>query len=123
MDCANCRKKECYEGKDCSGITEEVADHYLADKGDLEIARVASFVEARFYRKLTRLEELINFSKEMNYTKLGIAFCIGLSEEAEVLQKILEEEGFKISSVCCKVCGILKERLELEKIEKGREDS
>ena len=108
---------ECYGGKDCVGITDTVVDQYSGSTRDSHTARVASSIEARFYGKLTRLGELIRFAKEMTYTHLGIAFCIGLSKEAQTLQAVLEKEGFTVSSVCCKVCGIMKDRFQFEKIE------
>jgi len=117
VNCANCEKMDCYEGKDCVGIARAVVDRYLSSEDDSHTARVASSVEARFYGKLTRLGELIRFAREMSYRHLGIAFCIGLSQEAKTLQAVLEREGFTVSSVCCKVCGIMKERLQFEKID------
>ena len=55
----------------------------------------------------------------MRYKHIGIAFCIGLSEEAQILYNILKNH-FKVSSVCCKICGINKENLGLHKIIDGR---
>jgi len=72
--------------------------------------------------KLTRLEELIIFCKKMNFKKVGIAFCIGLEEEAKILHRILEEH-FDVYSVCCKVCGIDKEKFELKKIKKASHET
>ena len=69
--------------------------------------------------KLTRLEELARFCSEMNFKKIGVAFCIGLEEEAKILHKILEK-NFDVFSVCCKVCGIDKEKSGLKKIKEDR---
>ncbi len=51
-----------------------------------------------------RVLELIEFNRKMGYKKIGLAFCIGLSDEASRVSKVLEERGFKVYSVCCK-CG------------------
>lgn len=59
--------------------------------------------------KVSPLEELIRFAKEMGYENLGIAFRIGLSNEARMLSEVLEG-NFRVTSVCCRVCGIDKER-------------
>jgi uncharacterized metal-binding protein len=69
--------------------------------------QVATDVEAEFYMKKTRLEELMIFADRMGYRHIGIAFCIGFSEEAKILSDILSRK-FEVSSVCCKVCGIDK---------------
>jgi len=77
--------------------------------------RAASAVEARRYGKETRLGEIILFAKELGYKKIGLAFCIGLSEEAKIIEEILSKH-FEVVSVCCKVCGIGKKDFDLPQI-------
>jgi uncharacterized metal-binding protein len=86
-----------------------------------ELARQASIQEAECYMKLPegltmrypRVEEIIQFAKKMGYKKLGIASCLGLKDEAEILTEILENRGFEVVSVCCKVGGTPKEKIDL----------
>jgi len=111
MKCATCQEKECRNGKDCSGVAEDI--EYTGE--DLDCMQVAAAIEGQHYMQKTRLEELILFAKQMGYQKLGIAFCIGLANEAATITRILKKD-FEVYSVCCKVCGIPKERYELEKI-------
>lgn len=99
-----------------------------------EFARQASIVEGEAYMKTpwapdtlstvtTRLEEIINFARKMGYKRLGVAFCIGLMNEARILIPILENRGFEVISVCCKTGGVAKEEIGLkdeEKIRPGR---
>jgi uncharacterized metal-binding protein len=62
----------------------------------------------------------------MGYQKLGVAFCMGLISEAEVLIQILENAGFQAVSVCCKTGGIPKEEIGVrdeDKIVPGRHES
>jgi uncharacterized metal-binding protein len=68
------------------------------------------------------LEEIILFAQKMDYRKLGIAFCIGLSGEAKKLAEILRDH-FNVESVCCKACGIPKEELKLEKIHRDQSET
>jgi len=77
--------------------------------------RAASAIEGRYYGKETRLGETVLFAKELGYKKIGLAFCIGLSEEAKVVDEILSRH-FEVVSVCCKVCGINKKDFELQQI-------
>ena len=113
MKCGHCDNKQCTSGKDCTGKAEEVAGLY---KGEIrDIARVASRTEARYYMKEPRIVEIIEFAKAMAYKKIGIAFCIGLSREAEIVHSILEKD-FEVYSVCCKVCGISKKDFAFEAI-------
>ncbi|OYD14106.1 hypothetical protein CH330_09365 [candidate division WOR-3 bacterium JGI_Cruoil_03_51_56] len=114
MNCAECPDKKCYQGKDCFGLRDEVLKAYQ-DPETLKMTKIATGLEGNYYMKLTRLQELIRFAKAMGYEHLGIAFCIGFSDEARVLNAILKQR-FKVSSVCCKTCGIEKEKLGLDKI-------
>lgn len=70
----------------------------------------------------TRLQETIEFCKRMNYKKLGLAFCTGLQHEASVLNRILEKNGFEVTSVICKVGGINKEDFGIKKENKINPD-
>lgn len=115
MKCALCEDKKCYEGKNCIDevLLPGILDRYSGE--DLITFKKAAFIEARYYMKKTRLEELILYAKEMGYERLGIAFCIGMENEARVLHNILAPD-FEVRSVCCKVCGLNKDDFDLEKL-------
>lgn len=111
MKCSNCETKDCYRGKNC--VPKEMQDY----KGeDLKIMKAASSIEAEYYMQKTRLEEIILFAKELKYERIGVAFCIGLENEARTFCEILEKH-FSVDSVCCKVCGTEKEEYGLDKIQ------
>ncbi|MFC1564875.1 DUF1847 domain-containing protein [candidate division KSB1 bacterium] len=118
MNCAPCGKKTCDDGEMCTEIDMEFFKNYSAEETG-KIFKNSSDVEAEGYMKLTRIEEIVLFSKKMNYKRLGIAFCIGLEEEAKILYKILKKH-FRVSSICCKVCGISKDEMKIQKIVDGR---
>jgi len=119
MKCALCGNKECTSGKDCTGIREEVLEAYTGEM--LSINRGAAHIEATCYMTKTRIEEVIEFARTMGYKRLGIAFCIGLSSEAEKIHEILGQH-FEVYSVCCKVCGIPKKTLKLKAL-RGNSDA
>ncbi len=56
-----------------------------------------------------RIVEIIEFAKRMQYTRLGLVFCLGLRQEAATTTKILEANGFEVVSVVCKVGAVPKE--------------
>ena len=60
-----------------------------------------------------RVEEVVQFARRMHYRKLGIAFCAALRSEAAVLNTILENRGFDVTSVCCTVGGLPVETVGL----------
>lgn len=88
-----------------------------------ELAQAAARTEAAGYCKEPRVEEVMNFARRLGVHRLGIASCIGLIQEARLLQEILEANGFEVFSVCCKVGSIPKEAIGLseeDKIHPGR---
>lgn len=91
-----------------------------ADETTREIARVSAIVEATGYTRWNRVEETIEFAHRLGYRKLGLAFCVGLREEARILSRILEANGFEVVSVACKTGSIPKEELGLADSEKVR---
>jgi uncharacterized metal-binding protein len=50
-----------------------------------------------------RVVEIVEFARRMGYKKLGFIFCIGLRDEAAIMQEILEVNNFVVVSSCCKV--------------------
>jgi len=83
--------------------------------GDEEIGSLhsaAAAIEAKHYGRKTRLAEIIEFAKHLGCERIGLAFCIGLAEEARVIEAIFAKQ-FDVVSVCCKVCGIDKKQLNL----------
>ena len=114
-DCANCKNHICAgKGISCKKINqEEVLDLYTDE--EKKIMKAAAFVEATYYSELTRLEEIVEFAKQMGYKKLGLAFCIGLNKEAHLINKFLARE-FEVVSICCKNCAIPKDKLGLKKV-------
>jgi len=91
-----------------------------------EFARQASLQEFECYEQLpdgrrtknTRILELIQFAQKCKYKKLGLAFCGGLAKEALMLTEILENKGFEVVSVRCKVGATPKERIGIKPEEK-----
>ena len=74
----------------------------------------------------SRIEEIIEFSRRLNYQRLGLIFCGGLSKEAKVVESILTNRGFEVVSVICKVGRTPKETIgiaENEKIAPGAFES
>ncbi len=119
MECALCNNKECSSsGKDCTEDFQKEIDD-LCEK-EIERLKVSASVESDCYSDKTRMEEAVVFAERMNYEKIGIAFCIGLSEEAEEIHKIFANR-FEVFSVCCKLCGVEKAKYNLKGLP-GAED-
>ena len=108
-------------------VIEKAVSEY-DDPKTQEFARQASLQEFECYEHLPdgrrtknpRILELIQFAQKCGYKKLGIAFCGGLSNEASMLTEVLENKGFEVVSVRCKVGATPKERIGIKPEEKIR---
>ena len=67
-----------------------------------------------------RIEETIEFARRMGYRRLGLVFCIGLREEARVVEKLLSGAGFEVVSALCKVGRTPKETIGVRDEDKIR---
>jgi uncharacterized metal-binding protein len=74
----------------------------------------------------TRMMEICEFAHKMGYTRLGLAFCIGLSREAAQVLEILKSQRFDVVSVACKAGRIPKEAIGItdeDKIFQGTDEA
>ena len=87
-------------------------------EADLESA--AAGTSAAGSGRWTRIEEFIEFAHALGARKLGLVFCHGLREEAKVLARVLEANGFQVASVGCKTGAVSKEEFGLADSQKVR---
>ena len=121
LECATCAYHVCRDGIDCFKTAERVQELYrTADSSIMKLMTTAARIEAEGYQRWTRAEEIIHFAREAGFSHLGVAFCIGLHEEAATYVELLEK-SFQVSSVCCKVCGIQKDEFDLNRLHPERE--
>lgn len=117
MKCAQCGqhpKNRCNrEGFDCTGGSLDPGDYALPENRDFH--NISEEMRGQHGNSQTRLEEIIEFAKRAGFSRLGLAFCIGLAAEAEFVAKVLAKE-FKVDSVCCKLSGLNKDEHGMSKI-------
>lgn len=71
-------------------------------------------------RPVSRLAEAMDVAHRLGATRLGFTFCVGFKEEARTLARILEINGFEVSSACCKTGATPKEEFLIKDEEKVR---
>jgi uncharacterized metal-binding protein len=141
--CATCDvnllQKACYvengkPGKNCPSVdAKDVIDKswkiYQEDPELMEFARAASVQEGECYAERDRrpyiphcvkprIQEVCEFAKKMGYKKLGMAFCVGMVNEAAMLHRVLTAQGFEVISIICKAGMIEKEKIGIKNEEK-----
>ncbi|MBI5118746.1 DUF1847 domain-containing protein [Candidatus Poribacteria bacterium] len=60
-----------------------------------------------------RVEEIMIYSRNMGFRRLGLAFCIGLSDQAKVVSDVFEKRDFDVVSVCCMTGGLCSDDIGL----------
>lgn len=76
---------------------------YTEDEENAKVVKEAAMVEYENYCTMTRIEEIAEFAKKMNFKRLGIATCVGLISEARTAAAILRSHGFEVFGVGCKI--------------------
>ncbi len=119
-----CRKPDGKYPKNCPTILKkdlcDKAIKLLKEKGWFDLARESAIQEGEgyvnkdkgydFLRPIkTRIQEVWEFAKRMGYKKLGLPFCVGLRQEAKIVEALLKSKGFEVASVACKVGCVPKE--------------
>ncbi len=124
--CASCREEPANricmteQGSASKGCPTVASQDLLKDANKAydrpeikEFARQASIQEAECYANRhqrpyvmqptkTRIVEICEFAKKMGYERLGLAFCVGLAEEARIVEGVLRDHGFEVFSAVCK---------------------
>jgi uncharacterized metal-binding protein len=122
VQCSYCGRKRCFVGDFsqappfCPTLARSEQMEYskakLDEPGNQAMARDVARTW-KDYGKLTRVEETILYARVRGYKKLGLAFCVGLSQEAKLFTNLLLNEGFEVASICCMNGGLCSDDVGL----------
>lgn len=125
-ECSSCKVYKCKEGSEnlpayCPGINEEETlkssqKKYTADERDIAVAAAA--VESEGYGEWSRVREIMEFAHKLGYKRIGLAFCVGLREEAQVFAELLRLNGLETRSAICKAGSVDKSMLSVSEEKK-----
>jgi uncharacterized metal-binding protein len=110
MNCTTCDDKVCRKQQtSCNRESfdkTEVIDEYQ-DVSNSEIVKAAAeLVDSGRAGTLSRIQEIIEFAKLMNYQKLGLAYCYGMEQQAKAIESLLTDEWFDVSAVSFSIGGL-----------------
>jgi len=122
--CTKCPLKPCYRDPEAKKpafcpmlVYPEIVKKSLKEYENELVRRIhrsSTLVEKEGYGVWPRVREVVELCKRLNVKKVGLAFCIGLSEEASKVDKILESWGLKVYSIACKCGSVDKTWIGLE---------
>ena len=102
IDCVECIDRVCLRGESCKMMDHVYpVDEYSKHHRSME---VTADIAAESDRKLCRVAELIYYCIGMGFTHVGVAFCVEMFREAEILTRLLRR-FFRVTPVGCKVGG------------------
>jgi uncharacterized metal-binding protein len=111
--CGSCTKLEC-RGDYPEGIPawcaatrfrdaiEDTKKEYSAPD-NLNIYRAAGKVVQGGYGRWPRIQEAIEFAKELKLKKIGLASCVALLSELGLIARLFTGAGFDVVSSACKI--------------------
>lgn len=76
----------------------EYSDLYSQD--DREIMKIA---EDSLNPRIDRVHEIVAYAREAGLKRIGIANCTAFTKEAAALESLLNDEGFEVAKVNCKL--------------------
>jgi uncharacterized metal-binding protein len=114
MDCTRCNTKNCRKTESCQSqkfdVDELMLNYHLEDNQKI-IQAAATLVDNGKAGTLSRLQEIIEFSKSMNFQRIGIAYCYGMEGDAALVAQIFKESGFKTVPVSCTTGGFKQSKV------------
>jgi len=133
-----CYSKEGKSSKGCPTLTRKKVLEEANREYDVpeirEFAMQASRQEASCYANRherpyvmqptkTRIIEICEFARKMNYSRIGLAFCIGLAREASIVEEVFRSYGLDVVSILCKAGKTSKDRIGIAKEDKIFQDT
>lgn len=132
--CVNCPLKPCYRNPEAEKpsfcpmrlypeIVKRALREYERDDLLSRLHRFSTIIEKEGYGFWPRVREIVELCKRLNIRRVGIAFCIGLSEEAKRVSEVFESWGLEVYSIVCKCGGVDKTEIGLREEDKLRPGS
>jgi uncharacterized metal-binding protein len=111
--CGSCTKKECRNGYPegipawCAAtqfrdVIERTKTQY-SGPDNLDIYQAAGKVVQSGYGKWPRIQEAIEFARELKLSKIGLASCVSLINELGLVAQLFSGAGFDVVSSACQI--------------------
>ena len=95
-------------------LTKDASSYLEPERAEVMRAADATPFTAE-KKKRNRVEELVHFAKSRKLERIGVAFCVSMTKEAQALDRVLTSEGLACELVCCRVGAIDYDEIGLTK--------
>jgi len=108
-----CRKMGCWRGDDEGTPSYCQANKYVAEIKQaneayatpevVDIYTAACVVGKKNDGYRARIEEALDFAREMKFSRVGFAACVAFGRELEVIRRLFEKAGIEVFSAGCQI--------------------
>lgn len=112
MNCSRCNAKSCRTGVSCNNEkfdTEAVLEEFRDPHNQKIVQAAAQLVDNGRAGTLSRLDEIIEFIRLMQYQRVGLAYCYGMEREASLVRDLLKKAGILLQTISCTVGAVLQD--------------
>lgn len=117
MNCLSCKSKSCRRTDSCGaesfGLAESL-ENYHRPENQKVIGAAARLVDGGRAGTLSRIQEIVEFARDMGYHNIGIAYCYGMEDTALAVRDIFISRGLKTTGVSCTVGGLRQDQVNTE---------
>lgn len=114
MNCVSCQAKTCRDLESC-GVEKfslpEIKEKYKMEDNQKILQAAACLVDYGRAGTLSRMEEIAEFIKLMNYRKPGLAYCYGMESDAKLVRDFFLTRGIKLRTVSCTAGAMAQDEL------------
>jgi len=130
LQCAKCPLKPCYNDPEAKKpafcpmvvypefVEESMREYENEFIRNIHHTSSTLWKASKGYGFWPRVREAVELCRRLGIRRVGVAFCVGLSEEASKLDKIFEAWGLEVYSVACKCGAVDKTRIGLKEEDK-----
>lgn len=112
MDCTLCKTKKCRNSESCNAqkfSEDEVLAEYHKTENQSIVQAASNLVDNGRAGTLSRIQELIEYAKDLSLGKIGIAYCYGMENEANAISDMIKNQDIRVVPVSC-TSGGMKQR-------------
>ncbi|OQA98733.1 MAG: hypothetical protein BWY22_00728 [Bacteroidetes bacterium ADurb.Bin217] len=106
MDCTKCNTKQCRTGTACKATksnADDVRAMYHEPHNQTIVQAAAQLVDNGRAGSLSRMQEIVEFAKTMQYKNIGLAYCYGMEVQAAEVTHYFRNAGLSMVPVSCTV--------------------
>ncbi|HEX2868145.1 MAG TPA: DUF1847 domain-containing protein [Ignavibacteriales bacterium] len=89
----------------------EIKEEYKKTDNQKILQAAARLVDYGRAGTLSRMEEIAEFIRMMNYKKPGLAYCYGMEQDAKLVRDFFKSRGIRLRTVSCTAGAMAQDEL------------